>query len=63
MKTARTLVALVAAVFAVCAFAAESPVREPAKDKAIKAIVVRVNMTHGVDGGSYAKYGRWERGR
>lgn len=31
MKTARTLVALVVAAFAVCAFAAESPVREPAK--------------------------------
>ena len=32
----------------------------PAKDKAIAA---RVNMTHGVDGASYAKYGRWVRGR
>ena len=31
MKTARTLVALMVAAFAVCAFAAESPVREPAK--------------------------------
>ena len=31
MKTARTLVALVVAAFAACAFAAESPVREPAK--------------------------------